>query len=336
MPGQLLDVQLWHWLAFGALVAILLLLDLVVFHRRVHNPTLWESAGWSVFWIGLALLFNAFVWWWGWATHGTSDAGVMFLTGFLVEKSLSMDNLFVFAVIFRFFGVPLRYQYRVLFWGVLGAVILRLVFILAGVGLIQRFEWLLWVFGAFLIYTSVKLAFSNSEQVDPEQNVLLRLARRFFRVTREDHGQHLLARENGQLMITPLFLVLLVIESTDVLFAVDSVPAIIGITKDAFLVFTSNIFAILGLRALYFLLAGVMDKFRYLHYGLSLILFFVGAKMIAEYWIHTEGGHLIPSWVSLTVILAILVISILVSVWAARRDEARQRDQARVASSDAT
>ena len=283
LATNMLHVHLWHWVAFGALVVVLLALDLVVFHRRVHTPTLGESALWSVFWISLALIFNGFVWWWGMHQSDGHEAGMAFLTGFLVEKSLSVDNLFVFAVIFRFFQVPLKYQYRVLFWGVLGAIILRLVFILAGIALIQQFSWMLPVFGLLLVWTAVKLATHASNEVHPEKNFILRTARRFLRVTHEDHGQRFFARENGLLCITPMLLVLLVIESTDVLFAVDSVPAIIGITQDPFIVFTSNIFAILGLRALYFLLAGVLDRFAYLHYGLSAVLGFIGVKMIAEY-----------------------------------------------------
>lgn len=327
MAENLLNVQLWHWGAFGVLVVVLLAMDLFVFHRRVHTPTLWESAGWSVFWIGLALVFNAFIWWWGWTIHRNSEAGILFLTGYLVEKLLSVDNLFVFVVVFRFFQVPLRYQYRVLHWGILGAIVLRLVFIVAGVELLERFHWLLPVFGGLLLYTAFRLVVSSSENVHPEGNIVLRLARRFLRVTREDHGQQLVARENGLLCVTPLFLTLLVVESSDVVFAVDSVPAIIGITKDAFLVFTSNIFAILGLRALYFLLAGVIDRFQYLHYGLSLVLFFIGGKMIADYWVPHEGKHLVPPWVSLVVVVVLLVGSILASVAMTRRAEARAQSE---------
>ncbi len=320
----MLEVHLWHWLAFGALVVVVLLvLDLVVFHRRIHTPTLRESALWSVFWVGLALIFNVFVWWWGFQTHGDSEAGLKFLTGFLVEKSLSMDNLFVFAVIFRYFRVELKYQYRVLFWGVLGAIILRLAFILAGVGLIHLFEWTLVVFGVFLVYTGVRLGMSQGEEVHAENNFLLRTARRWLPVTPGFHEQHFFVRENGRLLITPLLLVLLVVESSDVLFAVDSVPAILGITKDAFIVFTSNIFAILGLRALYFLLAGVIDRFRYLHYGLAAVLVFIGLKMCAEFaadhWV-SESAHLIPAWMSLIVIASILIVSIVASIVATRRE----------------
>ncbi|NUQ65200.1 MAG: TerC family protein [Pirellulales bacterium] len=322
----MLQVHLWHWLAFGALVVVLLVLDLVVFHRRIHTPTLRESALWSVFWVSLALIFNAFVWWWGYQTHGDSEAGLKFLTGFLVEKSLSMDNLFVFAVIFRYFRVELKYQYRVLFWGVLGAILMRLVFILAGVGLLHFFDWALLIFGAFLLYTGIRLAMTHGADVHPEHNLILRTARRLLPVTHGFREQHFFAHENGRLCITPLLLVLLVVESSDVLFAVDSVPAIIGITKDPFIVFTSNIFAILGLRALYFLLAGVMDRFRYLHYGLAAILVFIGLKMCAEYlaekWLG-KGTHLVPAWASLIVIASLLSFSVIVSVLATRRENRR-------------
>ncbi len=351
---NLLQVDWWHWVAFAVLVVALLTLDLLVFHRRIHTPTLRESAWWSVFWIGLALVFNAVVWVWGWFTHGDSKAGTDFLAAFLVEKSLSVDNLFVFAVIFRFFRVELKYQYRVLFWGILGAVILRLIFILAGVGLIGSFDWVLVVFGVILVLSGIKLAMPHSGEYHPEKNWLLLTARRYLRVSRQDHGERFFARENGRLCITPLFLVLLVVESTDVMFAVDSVPAVLGITLDPFIVFTSNVFAILGLRALYFLLAGVMDRFRYLHYGLSAVLGFIGLKMIAEYgvqrwgylsdffpnvgivqaigdfidrqWSGHKDVHLFPSWVSLLIIATLLTVSIVASVTAKRREERRAVD----------
>ena len=299
------EIELWHWFAFGALVAVLLALDLLVFHRHARAPSLTESALWTLFWCSLALAFNALIWHW----RGT-EAGVSFLTGYLVEWSLSMDNVFVFAVIFRAFGVALKYQYRILFWGILGAIVMRLAFILVGVELTRRFDWVLFLFGLFLIYTAIRLARPAEEEIDPEKNIILRLARRALRVTRQDQGERFVARENGRLCVTPLLLVLLVVESTDVLFAVDSVPAILGITKDPFVLFTSNIFAILGLRALYFLLAGAIEMFRYLHYGLSGVLGFVGVKMVAEYWIGHEGEHLIPPAVSLAVIVSILALAI--------------------------
>jgi TerC family integral membrane protein len=335
-PALLADIEaavageptLWHWLAFGAFVVVLLSLDLFVFHRKSREPTLRESALWTVVWCALALGFNALTWVW----RG-SEYGLYFLTGYLVEWSLSMDNVFVFAVIFSFFKVPLKYQYRVLFWGILGAVVMRLSFILLGAALIERFAWIMPIFGVFLIYTGIKLALSDESEVDPDKNLLMRLARRLFPVAREDHGDRFFVVENGRRAITPLFLVLLVVESTDVLFAVDSVPAIFVITRDEFTVFTSNIFAILGLRALYFLLAGVMDLFRYLNYGLSAVLIFVGLKVVAEYlapYFSGESGAehehgLIHPAVSLAVIVTLLGISILASVIAKKREEAATR-----------
>jgi tellurite resistance protein TerC len=320
------QILLWHWLAFCGLVAVLLALDLFVFHRHAHAPSLRESTGWTLFWIALALTFNGLIWWWL-----GSDAGARFLAGYVVEKMLSVDNIFVFLVIFRFFQVPLLYQYRVLFWGILGAVFMRLAFILAGTELIEHFDWMKAVFGAFLVYTAVKLATHASTEVHPERNIVLRAARRFFRVSKGDHrehGEHFFVRENGRLVITPLLLVLLVIESTDLLFAVDSVPAIIGITVDRFLVFTSNIFAILGLRALYFVLAGVIDLFRYLHYGLSAVLGFIGLKMIGQFALEAmevvgKKEEFIPAWVSLVIVAAILAISIFASMIAQRRQDKR-------------
>ena len=212
-----------HWLIFGAAVAVLLVLDLTVFHKHSHEPSLRESAFWTCFWSALALCFNGFVWWWL-----GSKAAIEFLTGYLVEWSLSMDNVFVFAVVFAYFGVPLKYQYRVLFWGILGAVIMRLTFVLLGAELVERYKWVLWVFGAFLVYTGLKLAFSKEEH-DPGDNLLIKTIRRFIPVASHSDGDRFFIRENGRLMATPLFLVLLVVESTDVLFAVDSVPAILGV-----------------------------------------------------------------------------------------------------------
>lgn len=293
------------------LVLVLLTLDLVVFHRDSHEPTLRESALWTLVWCALALAFNGLTWAWR-----DGEIGIKFMTGYLVEWTLSMDNVFVFAVIFRFFGVPLKYQYRVLFWGILGAIVMRLAFILAGAALLQKFEWVMVIFGGFLVYTGIKLAMKDDDNLDPAKNRLMRLAKRLFPVTEQDQGERFFARENGKRCITPLFLVLLVVESTDVVFAVDSVPAIFGVTKDPFTIFTSNIFAILGLRALYFLLAGVMNVFRYLDYGLAAVLVFVGLKMVIEFF--TEN-QLIPA-ASLAVILSLLGISIAASIVARRRE----------------
>lgn len=313
------EIVLWHWLAFGGLVVVLLVLDLFVFHRNDHEPSLKESCWWTVFWIGLALIFNAFLWWWG-NQNGQPHMGMEFLMGYLIEKSLSMDNIFVFVVIFRFFKIPLMYQYRVLFWGILGAIVMRLVFIVAGTAAIQAFDWIVVVFGAFLVYTAYKLAMHSGEDVHPENNIVLRTARKFFRVTKGDHhdyGHSFFVREAGKLAVTPMFLVLLVVESTDVIFAVDSIPAVFAVTKNPFIVFSSNIFAILGLRALYFLLAGIIDLFRYLHYGLAAVLGFVGVKMIIEYW----RPHFMPHWVSLVVIVALLTIAIVASILVGKQEQ---------------
>ncbi len=309
------EIQVWHWSAFSVFVAVALILDLAVFHRHSHEPTLRESAFWTVVWCTLAAVFNLIIWWW----MGGKPA-LEFLTGYLVEWSLSMDNVFVFAVIFRFFAVPLKYQYRVLFWGILGAVAMRLIFILAGAALIHRFEWIIWVFGVFLIYTGIKLALEHDQDPDPERSLVLRLARRIFPVAHEDHGKRFFARESGKWCVTPLFFVLLFVETTDVLFAVDSVPAIFGVVDQKasyfqFIVFTSNVFAILGLRALYFLLAGVMDLFHYLSYGLSAVLVFVGGKMVAEaYWKEDFQFFKQYPWASLLVIVGLLGTSIAASL----------------------
>jgi tellurite resistance protein TerC len=329
----LIEATLWHWLAFSGFVVAMLVLDLGVFHRHSRDTTFREAAIWTCIWASLALCFNGLVWY-----VGGRHKAVEFLTGYLIEWSLSMDNVFVFAVIFGFFRVPLKYQYRVLFWGIMGAIVMRLTFILIGAEAIRRWEWVVYILGAFLVYTGIKMATHDSE-VDPERSLVLRLARRFLPVARGQHGEKFFAIENGKRCITPLFLVLMVVESTDVMFAVDSVPAIFGVTKDPFIVFTSNIFAILGLRALYFLLAGVMDMFRYLKYGLSAILIFVGLKMLAGWfeeppewfvdrfgmpaeWVRHWIAHP-PPWASLLVVLSLLAISIVVSVVASLRDARR-------------
>ena len=298
--------HLWPWLGFAGLVAALLALDLGVFHRRTRAPSVLESLGWTIAWVILAAVFGAMLWQWRGPT-----AGLEYFTGYLVEWSLSMDNVFVFVVIFRAFGVDPRYQYRVLFWGILGAVVMRLGFILLGAELVHRFEWVLPLFGLFLCVTAVQLATRREGQIDPRQNWLLRLAQRRFSVAEGDHGPRFFARREGRWLITPLFLVLLVIESTDILFAVDSIPAIFGVTKNAFVIFTSNIFAILGLRALYFLLAAALGRFRYLPYGLSAVLGLIGVKMIAEYW----TAPLLPTWASLAAVAGLLGLSIAASLW---------------------
>ena len=324
----MIEPTLWHWAGFTVFVVVMLTLDLMVFHRKNSEPTLRNSAAWTIVWCSMAMAFNGLIWLWMRENPaGTEDLALQFFTGYLIEWTLSIDNVFVFAIIFSYFRIPLKYQYRVLFWGILGAVIMRLIFILLGAELLKRFDWMMLIFGAFLIYTAIKLCTSDNDDIDPEKNILLRWARRIFPMAQQDHGQKFFVVENGKRCITPLFLVLLVIESTDVMFAVDSVPAILSVTQNTFIIFTSNVFAILGLRALYFLLAGVMDMFRYLNYGLAGILGFVGLKMIGDYvakqrqWVE-EGEHLVPIWISLAVIVAMLAISIVASLIANRREHA--------------
>jgi len=263
------------WLVFAVAVVALLALDLGVFHRRAHEIKFREALGWSAAWFTAALLFMWVVYFW----RGPEDA-VAFLTGYLVEWSLSADNVFVFLVIFSYFRVPAGYQHKVLFWGIVGAVIMRAIMITVGVVLIHAVHWIVYVFGAFLIFTGVHVAFQGDQEIHPERNPVVKLVRRMFSMTKRYHGPRFFLRRRGGWIATPLLLVLAVIESTDVVFAVDSVPAVLAITTDPFIVFTSNIFAILGLRSLYFVLAGVMPMFRYLRYGLAVILAFVGAKMI--------------------------------------------------------
>jgi len=330
----LAEVTLLHWIGFGAFVGLMLLLDLGVFHRHSREATLRESVVATIIWCSLALAFNVLIWFWLGQQPATE-----FLTGYVIEWSLSMDNVFVFAVIFGYFRVPLKYQYRVLFWGILGAVFMRLSFVLVGAKALEWAHWVMVIFAGILIYSGVKLMVLGDTDPDPQKNIVFRLARRFLNLSTEEHGERFFVREAGRLCITPLFLVLLVVESTDVVFAVDSVPAIFGVvTRTAeyatFIVFTSNVFAILGLRALYFLLAGVMHMFRYLSYGLSAVLIFVGLKMLAEWGVSTfptlggwvgvaEGEHLFTAWLSLLVILSLLAVSITASIVADRREKKR-------------
>ena len=277
-------------------------LDLGVFHRRAHTVKFREALAWSAVWIALAVIFAVVVFFW----HGRIPA-LEFVTGYVIELSLSVDNLFVFLLIFRFFQVPAVHQHKVLFWGILGALIMRAVFIAAGVGLIQRFHWIVYVFGAFLVYSGIKLFFQEEAEIHPEKNPVLRLFRRFVPVTKDYEGDKFFVRRPG-LYATPLFVVLLVVETTDLLFAVDSIPAILAITRDAFIVYTSNVFAIMGLRSMYFALAGMMEMFRYLHYGLSLVLVFVGAKMLLSHYLE------IPTPVALAAVAGVLAISVIASM----------------------
>jgi len=263
------------WVGFTVFVLAMLALDLGVFHRKAHGVRFREALAWSTVWVGLALAFNLLVYHWFGAQRGLE-----FLTGYLIEKVLSVDNIFVFVVIFSFFAVPAAYQHRVLFWGILGALVMRAVFILAGAALLQRFHWIVYAFGGFLVITGVKLLLHRGDEIHPERNPVYRLFRRLVPAVSDYRGARFTVVENGKRYATPLLAVLVVVEATDVVFAVDSIPAIFAVTTDPFIVYTSNIFAILGLRALYFLLAGVMDKFHYLKVGLALVLCFVGVKML--------------------------------------------------------
>jgi tellurite resistance protein TerC len=298
----------WAWVAFGAFVLLMLVLDLFVLHRDAKEISFREAAVLSAFWVALALLFGIFVWIWA----GPTTAGEYY-AGYIIEKALSVDNVFVFALIFAYFAVPVQYQYRVLFWGVLGALVLRVIFILIGAELLETYDWMVYLFGAFLIYTGIRMARHSNQEVHPERNPVLRLLRRVLPMTDGYRGQKLLVRERGKLMATPLLAVLMAVETTDVVFAVDSIPAIFAITTNTFVVWTSNAFAILGLRALYFMLAGLMQRFVYLSLGLSVVLVFVGAKFI---WSDLFGK--VPIWVSLPFIATVVSISIAASLWKTR------------------
>ncbi|MEW6048108.1 MAG: TerC family protein [Bacillota bacterium] len=291
------------WVGFTGLVLALILLDLGVFHRKAHAMSYREALRMSVWWIALALAFNAGVY----VAFGRQPA-LEFLAGYLIEKALSVDNLFVFLVIFSLFGVPAMYQHRVLYWGIVGAIAMRAAFILVGAALLSRFHWMVFVFGGFLVLTGIKMLLHRNAEPRPERNVLFRLFRRFVPAVSEYHGARFTVRQGGRRFATPLLLVLVLIEATDLVFAVDSIPAIFAVTRDPFIVYTSNIFAILGLRALYFLLAGLMDRFRYLKVGLSFVLVFVGIKMLVS------DLYKVPIGVSLAVIAILLGASVVASL----------------------
>jgi tellurite resistance protein TerC len=300
-------MAIFVWLGFVILILALLALDLGVFHRRDHVIGLRESLKWSLFYIGLALAFNVLIYflyehhWLGFGNMPAfplsgREAALQFLTGYLIEKSLSLDNIFVISLIFTYFGVPLQYQHRVLFWGIMGALILRGLMIGLGAALLHRFEWIIYVFGGILLITAVRMLLTRHEEIHPDRNPMVRLARRFFPVTSHLDGHNFFTRVDGQKAATPLLLALILVENSDLIFAVDSIPAIFAVTRDPFLVFTSNIFAILGLRALYFVLAGLADRFRYLRYSIVLLLAYVGVKMLLS------EVRPIPNLVSLAVI----------------------------------
>ncbi len=314
------EVAWWHWAAFLAFITFALLVDLLVVHRKPHAIPFKEAAIESAVWISIGLGFTLVMWGWQGGLAATE-----YLQGYLLEESLSVDNVFVWAVIFTFFAVPAKYQFRVLFWGIFGALVLRAIFIFSGVALIQRFAWILYIFGAFLLYTGWRIARHDEADVHPERNLALRMVRKVVPSTDEHDGQKLFTRRSGRLLATPLFAVLVLVESTDVVFAVDSVPAILGVAREQFIVFSSNALAILGLRALYFVVAGMAGKFRYLNIGLGVILAFVGIKMLLADVVH------MPGWLSLGVISTVLTVAIVTSLRADRRDAANgvEPDEAR-------
>ncbi len=300
------------WVGFNAFVLLMLCLDAYVFQRKAHVIKIKEALLWSAFWVSLAILFNILIYF----LKGPKTA-LEFLTGYVIEQSLSIDNLFVFLIIFSYFKVPAEYQHKVLFWGILGAQVMRAVFILAGVALIQRFEWVIYIFGVFLIYTGIKMGVKKEEDtVNFEKNSILTILKKFIPVTDTYEKDKFFVRRDNRLWATPLFVILLLVDVVDLIFAVDSIPAVLAITLDPFIVYTSNIFAILGLRALYFALAGIMPLFCYLHYGLSVILVFVGFKMLASHFIKISIGF------SLAFVIGVVAISMVASVMRSRASKA--------------
>ena len=313
-----MEGPIWLWIGFNLFVFAMLALDLGVFHRKAHAVSGREALAWSLVWISLAMVFNAIILF-SWdrmmpaSSYTNQEAALAFFTGYLIEKSLSVDNIFVFILIFTFFAVPAAYQHRVLFWGILGALIMRGTLIAVGATLLHQFHWIIYVFGAFLIFTGIRMWNHKGEEVHPDKNPVVKLFRRFMPVTETFEKDKFFVRRAGRVLATPLFLILLIVESTDLVFAVDSIPAIFAVTQEPFIVYTSNVFAILGLRALYFLLADVMDKFEYLKFGLAAVLTFVGFKMVIV------DFYKIPTGVSLAVVAGILTVSVLASLWKSRR-----------------
>lgn len=303
------------WVVFIVFVLAMLALDLLVFNRKSHRPSMKESIGWSILWVSISLAFCG-----GMALFVGPTEGLEFLAGYLIEKSLSVDNLFVFLLLFRYFNVPLEDQHRVLFWGVIGAIVTRAAFILAGAALLETFDFMFYIFGAFLVYTAIKMVVHEDTEVHPERNMVLRLLRRVVPMSMAYKGHKFFIRDAGRLVATPMLGVLIAVETTDIVFAVDSIPAVFGVTRDPFIVFTSNIFAILGLRALYFVLAGALGALRYLKQGLALVLLFVGVKMLVSDWWHPSIG------LSLGVIGAILTVATVASILADRHDREHRKE----------
>src|SRR3989339_239718 len=304
-----MPTQTMTWITFNVFVVILLMLDLGIFHKGNRAISIKESLVWSIIWIIVALAFNAGVYFW----YGTEKA-LAFLTVYIVERSLSVDNIFVFVLVFSYFCVAPQFQYKILFWGILGALVMRAAFIIAGVALIHRFAWLTYVFGAMLVYIGMKLAFEKEKEIHPEKNPVVNLFRKFFPVSRDHANGSFFTKIDGRIFATPLFLVLIVIETTDVIFAVDSIPAALAISTDSFVIYSANVFAILGLRALYFALAGAMETFHYLNYGLSVVLTFVGVKMLLADFYHISTIR------SLGIITLVLAVSIVLSLLKPRKE----------------
>lgn len=298
-----MEVDLWMWVAFTAIVLSILILDLGVFHRHAHVVSKKEAAMWTVLWVSLAMLFNAGIYYF----YGKERA-LEFLAGYLIEESLSVDNIFVFLLLFSYFSVPAIYQHRVLFWGILGVLVMRGFFIGVGAALLHNFHWIIYLFGAFLVFTGIKMLAKEEEETHPENNPAIKLLRRFMPITEDYEGQNFVVIRDGKRFATPLLVVLVVVESTDLVFAIDSIPAIFAVTDDPFIVYTSNVFAVLGLRALYFLIAGIIDLFVYLRYGLGFVLSFVGVKMLLV------DIYKIPIGISLGVIAGILALSMIASL----------------------
>jgi tellurite resistance protein TerC len=319
---ELAGIPIWIWGAFLAFVLAMLALDLGVFHRKAHEVKIKEALIWSAVWIGLAMLFNLgiFLLWdniYPASEYTNKEAGLAFLAGYLVEKALSVDNIFVFLMVFAYFNVPAKYQHRVLFWGIIGALVFRAAFIAAGAALLKNFAWMTLIFGAFLIITGIKMVVLKDKKIEPDKNPVIKGFRKLVPVTKDYVGQKFFTRIDGRLWATPLFITLLFVEFTDIIFAVDSIPAIFAITSDPFIVFTSNVFAILGLRALFFALAGLLGMFHYLGYGLAGVLAFVGSKMVFTYYQHTLGGipdYKFPIGLSLGIIMSILLTAVIVSL----------------------
>lgn len=319
LPAKL-DVSPWMWLGFGAVVLVMLALDLGVFHRKAHAVGMREALSWSAVWLTLGFGFAAVVYWFYAREYGPPigrEYAAKYITGYLIEKSLSVDNIFVFWMIFRYFTVPPEHQHRVLFWGILGALAMRAIMIFAGIELLERFAWMVFVFGAFLVLTGVKMALPKKHEIVPERNPILRLVRRFLPVADSNSGDRFFVRQMGKWIATPLFVVLVLVEATDLIFAVDSIPAILAISPDPFIVYTSNVFAIFGLRALYFAVGGLVGLFHYLQYALAVVLVWVGAKLLWTGYMKEVAGEesfKVPTAVSLGVVVGLVALSILASL----------------------